>query len=293
MPDSNDAAPEAKPKVQRVEQSRQAWRDLGTQLSSVTPKQVGRLVLGLGAVAAVIWVVVASWPALLPFLVGGVIAYTMLPLVNTMDKVLPRFVAAAIGVLIPLAGIAALVYVIVPPLVTEFIRLVDSLPDNAQITTITAGLAADPRFAQLPVLIQAQVLKLVATGLNNARAGAEGIVPALLGGRPFITAVNAFSNILGLLVLPTWTLVLLKDQPRAWPTIAGVFPPGMRRDIRAYIRIVDNAFGTFLRGQVIVGIAVGLATYAGLGLLERYFGMSEHPVQDAPGVAGRPPATHP
>ena len=118
-----------------------------------------------------------------------------------------------------------------------------------------------------------QLLALVTSGLLRMREVAEGIVPALFGGRPFATVVNTFSTVLGLLVLPTWTLALLKDQPRAWPSVAGVFPPGMRRDVRAYIRIVDNAFGTFLRGQVIVGLAVGLATYGGLLLMEKYLGL--------------------
>ena len=174
MPDSNDAAPETKPKVQRVEQSRQAWRELGTQLASVTPKQAGRLVLGLGAVAAVIWVAVASWPALLPFLVGGVIAYTMLPLVNTLDKILPRVLAALIGVLIPLAVIAGLVYVIVPPLIAEFLRLIDSLPDQTKVQAITTAIAADPRFGQLPDLVRQQVLTVISTSLLRLRAGCGG-----------------------------------------------------------------------------------------------------------------------
>jgi predicted PurR-regulated permease PerM len=273
MADSSVLTPETKPAVQRVDQSRQAWRNLGIQIASVTPKQLGRMVLGLGAVAAAIWVVVASWPALLPFLVGGVIGYTVLPIVNSLDKVLPRLLAALVGVIIPLAVVAGLAYVIIPPLVTQIMALVQDLPDAAEIQTITTRIASDSRFGQLPALVQSQLLAIVTNGLLRGREIAEGIVPAVLGGRPFLTVVNAFSTVLGLLVLPTWTLLLLKDQPRVWPTFAGVFPPGMRRDVRAYIRIVDNAFGTFLRGQVVIGLAVGLATYAGLYLMDRYLGL--------------------
>jgi predicted PurR-regulated permease PerM len=264
MPDSNFSS---------VDQSRQAWRNLGMKIASVTPKQAGRLALGLGAVAAVIWVAAASWPALLPFVIGGVIGYMVLPIVNWLDRFLPRLLAAFVGVLIPLSIVAGLAYVIIPPLIAQLLALAQNLPDAAQIQAITARIGADPRFSQLPVVVQGQVLALIGSSLLRVRDVSEGIVPALFGTRPVATVVNALSTVLGLLVLPTWTLTLLKDQPRAWPTFAGVFPPGMRRDVRAYVRIVDNAFGTFFRGQVVVGLAVGLATYAGLYLMDRYLGM--------------------
>lgn len=265
MPDSNPAS---------VEQSRQAWRDLGNRIASITPKQLGRMFLGLLAAGVVVWVVVASWPALLPFLVGGIIAYTVLPLVDALDKLLPRILAALTGVLLALAVIACLVYVIVPPLFTELIRLIQVIPGPARIETITAGIADGPRFRELPPLLQEQALDLVTTSLTRVHETARGIIPALFTTTPILALLSTFSNILGLIVLPTWALVLLKDQPRAWPTFSNVLPSGMRRDARALVRIVDRSFGAFFRGQVIVGIAVGLATYAGFALLERYAGLA-------------------
>ncbi len=253
-----------------VDQSREAWRNLWTKIASITPKQAGRLALALGAVAVAVWVAVASWPALLPFIVGGVIAYTVLPLVNALDKFLPRFVASLLGVLFAVAALVGLAYVIVPPLVTELLRLIDALPDEAQIQAISQQIAAAPRFILLPRVVQVQLLDIVANTLGRLQPAAESILPSLLSDSPILTLVNTFSNVLGLIVLPTWALSLLKDQPRAWPSVANVLPPGMRRDARAYVRILDNAFGTFFRGQIIVGFAVGLATYAGLYLLDQY-----------------------
>jgi predicted PurR-regulated permease PerM len=256
-----------------VEQSKQAWRTLGTKLASITPKQAGRLLMGLIAFGVIGYIAIASWPALLPFLVGGVIAYTVLPLVNALDKILPRFLAALVGVLLALAVLAGLAYVLVPPLISQLMRLINVLPDARQVQEITGSIAAGSRFSQLPPVIQKQLLDVVATSLNRMQEVAAGIIPSLFNGQPILTLVNTFSNILGLVVLPTWALVLLKDQPRAWPTFANVLPPGMRRDARALVRIVDNAFGTFFRGQVIVGIAVGIATYAGLYVLDTYLGV--------------------
>jgi predicted PurR-regulated permease PerM len=115
---------------------------------------------------------------------------------------------------------------------------------------------------------------MVDATLTRVYTAAGGLIPSLFGGAPILTLLNTFSNILGLIVLPTWALVLLKDQPRAWPTLSNVLPPGMRRDARALVRIVDRSFGSFFRGQVIVGIAVGAATYAGLYALESLSGLT-------------------
>ncbi len=153
-----------------------------------------------------------------------------------------------VGVLLALGVLVGLAYIIVPPLITELVRLIQVLPDPAQIQTITAGVATGPRFSQLPPLVQQQLLDMIAVSLTRLYTAAAGIIPSLFGGTPLLTLVNTFSNILGLVVLPTWALIVLKDQPRAWPTFANVLPPGMRRDVRAIIRIVDGAFGTFFRG---------------------------------------------
>ena len=261
------------PSPTALEMSKQAWRQCGARIASTTPKQLGRLLMGLTAVVAVVWLAIASWPAMLPFVVGGVIAYTMLPLVDALDKFLPRILAALIGVLVAVGALAALAYIIVPPLVTQLVRLLEVVPGPAQIAVITTGIAEGPRFNSLPPILQTQILDLVSATLIRLNNTAGGIIPTLFTSTPGRMLVSTFSNILGLVVLPTWALAVLKDQPRAWPSVAGVLPPGMRQDARALIRIVDRSFGSFFRGQVVVGIAVGLATYAGLVLLERYAGL--------------------
>jgi predicted PurR-regulated permease PerM len=256
-----------------LQRSRDAWRRLGYQILSITPQQLARMFLGLVALFAAGWVVSASWPALAPFLVGGIIAYTVLPLVDFLDRFMPRLLAAFLGVLAAVGVLAGLAAIIVPPLVQQVVRLIRDLPDAAEIAVIVTNLSQGPRLQQLPPLIQEQLLDTVSTVLLRMRSVADGIVPSLLGASPVAGLINTFSTVLGLLVLPTWALALLKDQPRAWPNAAQSLPPAVRPDVRALIRIVDNAFGTFLRSQVLLAIAVGVATYLGFALLKSASGL--------------------
>ena len=49
------------------------WARLRDRLETVTPAAVGRAVLGVGVVLAVVAFVVGTWPTLLPFAIGGLL----------------------------------------------------------------------------------------------------------------------------------------------------------------------------------------------------------------------------
>jgi predicted PurR-regulated permease PerM len=152
--------------------------------------------LALGAVAAAIWVIVASWPALAPFLVGGVIVYAVLPLVNFLDHLMPRFLAALIGVLLALALTVGVVAVIVPPLLRELLRLIRDLPDANEVKTIVAGLATQPGFQRLPETVQTQLQDGLVATLLRGRVYADAIVPSLFEGTPLLNLANTVSIVL-------------------------------------------------------------------------------------------------
>ena len=54
--------------------------------SAPHPARISSLV-----VIAVVWVVVAAWAALVPFIFGLLVAYILLPVVNWLDDHAPRF----------------------------------------------------------------------------------------------------------------------------------------------------------------------------------------------------------
>ena len=105
-------------------------------LRSITPRALGRGLLVLGALAGLIWLAVASWPALLPFIVGGVLAYIISPLVNLLDRLMPRFLAALLGVLLVLGAIGALLWVIIPPLINQTVALLQRIPPDTTLTDL-------------------------------------------------------------------------------------------------------------------------------------------------------------
>ena len=73
--------------------------------------------------------------------------------------------------------------------------------------------------------------------------------------------------IFGYVILPVWVFYLLKDRVALTNQFDASLPPAWRFDIWAVIRIVQRVFGQWVRGQLILGFAVGIFTFIGLMIL--------------------------
>jgi predicted PurR-regulated permease PerM len=242
------------------------WAALKNRLQTVTPQAIGRGALTVAAIAAALWLATASWPAILPFVVGGLIAYALLPVVDGLDKFLPRSLAALVSVLTAVAVVIGIALVVLPPMAEAFVRLSRSLPTPAQIDDAVARLQA--QLGTLPEGSKAAILPILTTVASTIRdifSGAAGSLDDIV--RAGIAALlNAIGALLGLIVLPTWMLVLMSQKRRAKLAIDARITPGLRADTWAAAAIVDRAAGSYLRGYVVTGFLVGLLAYVGLRL---------------------------
>jgi len=245
---------------------------LRARLRTVTPQAVGRAALTAVALVGAAWLASATWPALLPFVVGGLIAYQLLPLVDTLDRFMPRGLAALISVLAAVAVVVAIAVVVLPPLALAFVRFAVDLPTSDQINQALQNLEA--QLGNLPegsagVLIP--ILDSVATAIKDAFAGAAGNLDGIVRGGVQVL-LNAVGALLGLIVLPTWTLTVLSEKQRARLAVDNEITPGLRKDFWAMLAIVDRAAGAYLRGYILAGFLVGFLAYIGLQLSPRLTG---------------------
>jgi len=240
------------------------WAALRARLQTITPQAVGRGLLTLAAIGGTVWLAAASWPALVPFVVGGLLAYELLPLVDALDRVLPRSLAALVSVLAALAVVVVIGLIVIPPLANGFVRLSQTLPTPQQVDDALNRLQAQA--GSLPEGSAALLLPVVGTIASTVRdifSGAAGGLDDLI--RAGLAALlNAIGALLGLIVLPTWMLVLMSQQRRAKLALDARITPGLRSDVWAIAAIVDRAAGAYLRGYVVTAFLVGLLAYVGL-----------------------------
>jgi predicted PurR-regulated permease PerM len=243
------------------QRSRAAWADLRDRLATVTPAALARAGLGVAVIAVVVSAVLGTWPALLPFVIGGLLAYAVLPVVDALDRVLPRSIAAMVSMLGVLAAIAAVLIIVIPPLATALIEVARQVPDadeiDRQLAAALSGLPAETRDVIGPVALA------VAATAKDALAGTSGGLQDIVD-VAMRAALGVAGAVLGLIVLPAWILTMMTSDRRARLAVDRRLAGWLRTDFWAIARIADRAAGTYLRGFVVVAVLVGLLTWLGL-----------------------------
>lgn len=245
------------------------WQRLGDRIKTLTPSALMRLLLALSGIAAPIWLAWATWPAVLPFLIGAAVAYAVLPLVDALDRIMPRIVASLLA-----TGAVMLLIITIPALILRVIAIelygtFQSIPTadeiRAYIDDLNRSIDSWPEPVQ--VFVRTRLLETflsIRTRFIDYISSVDGLaVDVLLG------AVSAVGVLLGLLVLPVWILLAVRDQHSARGAINRRLPDWMEADFWAIVRILDRTFGAYIRGLSVIAIAVGLSTYSGLWVLDR------------------------
>ena len=245
------------------------WADFRNRLETVSPQAIGRGLLALAVTALALSLAVGSWPALAPFVVGAVIAYAVLPLANRLDRYMPRVLAAFLAEIVAVAILAVAVLAIVPPLVNGVIQVAGRLPTRDEVQASLASFEAS--LGQLQEPIRGIVLAVVTEATTTLRSTMDS---AVTGAGQFVAnqilgVAGTLSFLLGLLVIPAWVLTMVADERGIKQRGSRLIAPAIRGDVVALARIVDRAFGTFLRTRVLLAVVVGVLVWLGLELLAR------------------------
>ncbi len=251
-----------------VSPSKQAWNNLSRQLSNITPSTIARLGLLAGALYAVGWLVQKSWVALLPFVVGSVFAYIMLPVVNKLDRVLPRWLASVLVMGSIFAFSLLFLSRLIPVISEQFIALTMTIPDEAKLATYADMVRG--KLTTLPDPIEAAALKWIDNTAVNLRENVDVYAEQAinLAISSFLGLFQAIGFVIGFLVIPSWLLTVLNEQKKGVAAINKALPASVQPDFWALIRIVDRVFNTFVRGQFFLAVIVGGLTYIGLNTIE-------------------------
>jgi predicted PurR-regulated permease PerM len=252
-----------------IDRARASWAALGDRLRTVTPAALGRTVLTVLVIATIVAFSAATWPTLLPFVVGALLAYAVLPVVDALDRVMPRGLAAVTAMLGAVAVLVGALVIVIPPLTSSLLQLAGQLPAGSAlqdaIDEALAGLPQEARDVVVPIIISAA--EAIRGGIDSTSGDLDGIVATV-----FRAALGVVGAVLGLLVLPAWLLTVLSDKHVARRTLDRRLAGWLRPDAWAVIRLADRSAGVYLRGFVVLAFAVGAATFVGLELSPRLGG---------------------
>jgi predicted PurR-regulated permease PerM len=196
--------------------------------------------------------------------VGLLLAYLLDPLVERFARMgLPRWLAVLLVYAITIAIVVAAMAIAIPPLVQQVATFTTELPDIVRLIQYQLDHLNElyDRIG-LPVELRTLADSIVAASLDAVHNVDIGFL------QPIIDSAASFvTSFFGYLILPAWLFFLLKDRPRLQAALDRALPESWRRDTWAIIGIVHEVFGKWVRGQLILGGVVGVASFIGLTLL--------------------------
>lgn len=194
---------------------------------------------------------IALWFAgsvMLPFLVGGALAYFLDPVADRLQRAgLNRAAATTLITLIAVLFVVLLALAVVPSLIQQTSGLIQSAPAiMAKLQTVLVE--------QFPQLADAN--SPVRLALEQIGAGIQAKGASLLQG-VLSSALGLLSAIVFVIVVPVVTFYMLMDWDHMVARIDQLLPRDHAPVIRRLAGEVDRALAAFVRGQVSVCLLLG------------------------------------
>jgi predicted PurR-regulated permease PerM len=232
----------------------------------VSPR-VAVLVLAAAVTGLVLWM---ARDSIRPFILGLLFVYLLDPLVRWLvRRGLRRTISIVVVYVLAIGVIVGFLALTLTPLVNELLRFIDDFPHlAAQLEDQLKRLSEIYQHLEIPVEIRQWIDGILASiGQGGGRGGIDVsfLLPLLTGAGSLLGAVFAY------FILPVWVAYILKDKATLVAQFDRALPETWRFDTWAVIKTVERDFGQWVRGQLILGFVVGLATFLGLMVLSQFF----------------------
>jgi predicted PurR-regulated permease PerM len=201
---------------------------------------------------------------ILPFVVGGAIAYFLDPVADRLERLgLGRAAATTVISLGALVIVVALVLAVIPTLVNQMTALVNAAPEIfRRLHDFTLE-----RFPELTDETSTARQTLVSIG-ETIRAKGGQLAEALLG-----SAMGVINAVVFIVVVPVVSFYLLLDWDRMVGRIDGWLPRDHAPVVRRLAGEVNDVLAAFVRGQLSVCLAMGVFYAAALMIAGLQFGL--------------------
>ena len=227
-----------------------------------------RIVLIVGATVVVAGFLYLARGALFPFFLGGLLAYLLIPVVRLLESATPwrerwpkasRLIAILVVYAVGLSLMVAFLATVIPLAVEETRDFIDRIPDLYNGARETMESLNEEYTRRVPENVRAEIQDAMEEVSSVIVSAARGVLVRTAAG-----VQHTLSFVIGLAILPIFLFYLLRDQEELSEGFFSMFHPSLRRHVRNTLAIVDRTVGAYLRGQLILGVFVGVMVFIGL-----------------------------
>jgi len=209
------------------------------------------------------WMIYLLSPVLMPFLIAILLAYMGDPMVDMLDKKIPRSISVLTVFLILSSFVLTLIFILLPMIERELSGFVQAIPkylDWVQHVIIpwfisnfgVTGFELD--FAQIKATIKEQ--------WTNAGGVAASIVSTVSK-----SGLALIGWVVNIALVPVLTFYILRDWDILKERIVELVPQKSQLSVLQIAKESDAVLGAFLRGQLMVMFALGSVYSIGLWLV--------------------------
>ena len=226
-----------------------------------------RMLLWLAMSLIVVIMLWAARPVLVPFILGLVLAYLLLPLVHWLERHMPsrlrtwrvaRPLSIILTYLLFVILIAGLIAFVVPVLGRQVGNFVERLPEYS--TRLQGQVERGLQWYQEN--IPDDWKQSIEASLSDIAQGVFTRVRDSLG-TVLQSVFSSFNFLVGLVIIPFWLFYVLQDESHVKTGLVQALHPELRPDIQKLATLIDHVLSAYVRGQLILCLFVGvLATLA-------------------------------
>ena len=184
------------------------------------------------------------------FLVAGLIALVLNPLVHGLERVrVPRYVGVFLVYLAFVAVVALVAVILWPPLVRQLRTLSAALPGMADEASVT--IARLQRLADR-TNIGIDVRQQISNALNALAARIPQFTTNVVD-----IGVTVVRQVTVLIIIIVISIYMLLHGPRIGRSVAAHFPTGSRADGEDYVQRAKGAVVDYIKAQLLLSAALG------------------------------------
>ena len=232
----------------------------------VKPTNTWRMLLVIGAIVLAGGVLFAWSRVLFPVLAAFLIAYLTQPLASFCERHrLPRIGGFLVVLLIFAALLGLMLLVVLPAIVHELMWIGQKFPAwrtalEKNIGTFLVDL--EQRYPEAYALLQDRVTQWAQENIPSVAQRLVGWLAGIIG-----SAVGLASALLNLILIPVIAAYLTVDFHKFIGTLQALIPRPVLPAVGKVVQDVNQVLRDFLRGQLLVAMALGLMYTTGLVLV--------------------------
>ncbi|MBU1209411.1 MAG: AI-2E family transporter [Proteobacteria bacterium] len=211
--------------------------------------------------------VLFAWSRVLfPVLVAFLIAYITHPLASFFEKHrLPRIIGFLLVLLLFIGFLSLVSLVLLPAIVHELMFIGKKIPAWREVIETHVGsllVDLEYRYPEAYALLQERLSQWAQENLPSIAQRLVGWIAGIVG-----SAVGIVSTLLSLVLIPVFTAYLTVDFRRFINALQILVPRPVLPAVKKIVLEVNQVLKDFLRGQLLVALALGVMYTAGLLLM--------------------------